>query len=342
MGTSMHYVGFDIHKKTIAYCVKTKGGKIRDEGEIPATRKGLKMWCEARSQAWCGAMEATLFTGWIYDELKPRARSLKVAHPAMLKALSASKKKNDRVDAALIADMLRADLLPECHMPDKLTRKLRRKMRFRRLIVNNTTQMKNKIAGLLMEIGAEYDSRKLHGKRYFYNLLGDAPYLEDVLDLLGDSRSTLEFLQTIERQLIHALCAHPHLKERVELLMTIPGVGRITALTWALEIGDVRRFASRNNAISYCGLCSAQDSSGGKDKRGPISKKRNKHLQSALIEAANLGPRNNPALKAVYERELQRGNKNRATLAVARKLVGYLLAVDRSGKPFELREPEQN
>ncbi len=68
-----------------------------------------------------------------------------------------------------------------------------------------------------------------------------------------------------------------------------------------------------------------------------MSKQRNKHLQTVLIEAAKLAPRFNPELKAVHERELAHGSRNRATLAVARKLVAYLLAVDRSGTPFTPR-----
>jgi transposase len=137
--------------------------------------------------------------------------------------------------------------------------------------------------------------------------------------------------------LIAALKGQPLLKERVERLMSIPGVGVVTALTWALEIGEVERFRSIARAISYCGLCSAQDNSAGKDKRGPISKQRNKHLQRVLVEAAHLAPRWNDELRALHERELQRGPKNRATLAVARKLVALLLAVDRRKTPYEER-----
>ena len=77
--------------------------------------------------------------------------------------------------------------------------------------------------------------------------------------------------------------------------------------------------------------------SAGKEQRGPISKQRNHHVQTILIEAAKLAPRYNPQLAAVHERELQRGNRNQATLAVARKLVAYLMAVDKSGKPFAMR-----
>jgi hypothetical protein len=78
-------------------------------------------------------------------------------------------------------------------------------------------------------------------------------------------------------------------------------------------------------------------SSAGKEQRGPISKQRNRHLQTILIEAAKLAPRHNPQLAAVHQRELQRGNRNRATLAVARKLVAYLMVVDKSGQPFQMR-----
>jgi transposase len=110
------------------------------------------------------------------------------------------------------------------------------------------------------------------------------------------------------------------------------------ALTWALEIDDPHRFSSVRRAISYCGLCSAQKESAGKTRRGPLSKQRNRHLQWTLVETAKLAPRWNPPLMAVREQERLRGSKNRASLAVARKLVAYLLAVDKRQSDFESRE----
>ncbi len=130
------------------------------------------------------------------------------------------------------------------------------------------------------------------------------------------------------------------LAERVERLMTIPAVGPITALTWALEVGEVQRFSSIKKAISYCGLCGAEKSSGNTVQRTPLSKQRNKHLQTTLIEAAKMAPRYSPALALLYDREKQKGNANRATLAVARKLVAYLMAVDRGQRNFLVMERE--
>ena len=120
--------------------------------------------------------------------------------------------------------------------------------------------------------------------------------------------------------------------------MTIPAVGPITALTWALEIGEVQRFSSIQKASSYGGLCGAEQSSGNTVQRTPPSKQRNKHLQTTLIEAAKMAPRNSPELAMLYDKEKRKGNSNRATLAVARKLVAYLMAVDRGQRNFQRAE----
>lgn len=336
--TTIDYIGFDVHKKTISFCAKAQDGRILDEGVIPARRAELSAWAEARTRPWVGALEATLFTGWIYDQLLSRAQQLKVAHPRMLQAIAASKKKNDRVDARKIADLLRCDLLPECYMAPSPIRELRRVLRYRNLVVRQATRIKNRTAGLLMETGTPYNKKRLHGTAYFHDLLASlAETPASVVELLQLSRAQLDMFATVQRRLLKGLREHPVLAERVERLQSIRGVGEILALTWALEIGEVERFGSIAQAVSYCGLTSAECSSAGKQQRGPISKQRNPHLQVVLIEAAKLAPRWNERLAAVHARELARGNRNRATLAVARKLVAYLLAVDRSGQPFRVR-----
>lgn len=333
---SIYYIGLDVHKKTIAYCIKTANGTKVRQGVVAAERKALGQWLNELPGPWLGALEATIFTGWIYDFLKPHAVELKVAHPEMLKAITAAKKKNDQADAEKLADLLRVNLLPECTMMSTELRELRRILRYRNLVVRTATQMKNKMSGLLMEVGVTYNKRSLHGRRYFNNLLERVEDVPDsVKELLLLSRGNLELFSAIQKKLITTLREQPLISERVKRLMSIAGVGEITALTWALEIGDPARFSSSRDAVSYCGLCSAQRESAGKEQRGPISKKRNKHLQSKLIEAAKLAPHWNQQLAALHEKELKRGNRNRATLAVARKLVEYLLAVDRRGRPFE-------
>lgn len=330
----LYYIGLDLHKKIIVYCIKSANGAVISRGTVAANRAALKVWVESLPQPWVVAMEATMFTGWVYDFLRPHATEVKVAHPEMLKAITAAKKKNDRADAEKICDLLRVDLLPVCFMASQEIRELRRVLRYRNHVVRMATSVKNKMSGLLMEVGGEYSKKQLHGRKYFHDLLEtieDVP--QSVLELLKFSRAGLEVFTGVQKKLLAALKDHDLIRDRVARLLTIPGVGEVTALTWVLEIGDPHRFSIRQ-AISYCGLCSAQKQSAGKDMRGPISKKRNKHLQSVLIEAAKLAPLWNPELAKVHERELSKGHRNRATLAVARKLVTYLLTVDKKEKGF--------
>lgn len=335
---SMHYIGLDIHKKVIAFCIKSKDGKVVDHGIVAANRQTLLQWVKTVPQPWMVAMEATLFTGWVYDLLKPYAVATKVAHPQMLKAITASKKKNDAADAEMIADLLRVNLIPECYMAPFELRELRRILRYRNHIVRMAVKEKNKISGLLMEVGATYAKKRLHGRKYFHQLLDTIEYVPDsVLDMLQLSRSNMELFMAVQKKLVRALKTNPLICDRVKRLMTVPGIGEVTALTWALEIGEPERFTSVRKAVSYCGLCAAQKESAGKAYRGPISKKRNKHLQTMLVEAAKLAPHWNPQLAEIHKKELTKGHRNRATLAVARKLVAYLLWVDKSGSDFQLK-----
>ena len=185
--------------------------------------------------------------------------------------------------------------------------------------------MKNKVAGLLMAIGQPYVKQKLHRKKYFYPLLEQLPEQQNsVRELLAISRSRSRM--ELERRRLQELAKHALLGERVKRLQTIQGVGPVLALTWALEVGEPSRFPSIGEAVSYCGLCGAQKESAEKSQRGALSKQRNKNLQTMLIEAAKLAPRYNEQLREVYQRECERGPRNRATVAVARKLVAYLLA----------------
>lgn len=338
---TLYYIGLDVHKRKIAYCIKDVAGNILKAGFIPSQRKALNEWLKTLPNRWAGAMEATMFTGWIYDHLKPHAAELKVAHPEMLKAIIAGKKKNDRVDAAILADLLRTNLLPECYMLPQQTRELRRVLRYRNFVMRMGVKTKNKISGLLMEVGAQYDKQRIHGKKYFHEFLErveDVP--ESVINLLKMSRANLELFKTAQKRLIAVLRGHNSIRERVERLMTIPGVCEILALTWVLEVGDPNRFSNIAQAVSYCGLCSAQKESAGKSSRGPISKKRNKHLQCILIEAAKIAPLWNEQLAEVHQAMLAKTHRNTASLAVARKLVAYLLAVDKSEKPFAYREQQ--
>jgi transposase len=223
------------------------------------------------------------------------------AHPLMLRAIAAAKKKNDHIDARKICDCLRSDFLPECYMASTAIRERRRTLRYRNLLVRQMAQMKIKISTLLMAAGVSYNKQRLHKAGYFCELLATNPDIDEGLrSLLRLCRETVVRLQKTESALVPSLESDSLLMDRVERLMTIPAVGPITALTWALEVEDVQRFSSIKKATSYCGLCGAEKRSGSSVQRTPLSKQRNKHLQTTLIEAGKTAPRNSPELAMLY------------------------------------------
>jgi transposase len=327
-----YFVGLDVHKQTIAFCIKTADGTIVREGTIKTRREDLDGWLKTIPGPWVCGMETTLFSHWIYHHLRQRGADVQMGHAARMKAICAGKKKSDKIDARTIADLLRCNMFPTCYVIDPALGALRRQMRFRRSVVNEQTRFKNSTAGMLMEAGVEYEGRRLHGKRYFQTLMRANPWVSaELRPLLNFNRQQIETLERMDKGLLKLLKTHPQLCRRVEALMKIDGVGPVTALTWALEIGTPERFRSIKNAQSYAGLTSAFRESAGKQQRGPISKQRNAHLQSAIIEAAKLAPTHNEKLKAVYQKHRAAGaDDNVASLEVARKLVAYLLAADRA------------
>jgi hypothetical protein len=215
-----------------------------------------------------------------------------------LRPSAASKKENDKLEARKTADLVRCHLLPVCYVAPAEMRELRRLLRYRNLVVAQGVRIKNKMSGLLMEVGAECHS--LHGKQYFTELQGSLEEVpESVKDLLRLRRGALEMLETTQQQLLQRLQKEPRLVQRLAVLSA----------------------------------CFGQQIAAGTDLQ-----QRNAHLQTVLIEAAKLAPQLNRQLAAVHDRELKQGHRNRATLEVARKLVAYLLPVDKSGQPFRIRE----
>src|SRR5215471_11652682 len=274
----MYYIGLDVHKKTISYCVKDAAGCVYGEGKIGSTRRELDAWVRMLPQPRMMAMEATIFTGWIYDHLLPHADKVKVAHPLMLRAIAAAKRKNDRIDASKIADCLRCDFLPECHMASTAIRDRRRVLRYRHLVLRQAVQMKNRISGLLMETGVSYNKLHLHRMGYFADLMSSSEEIrESIRPLLKLCREHIDRSIRLDTALLRSLERDPLLTDRLQRLRTIPGVGPITALTWALEVGDTSRFRSikirvriRLTRVRALGLLSCNPRHYRKQRLGPI------------------------------------------------------------------------
>jgi hypothetical protein len=221
----MYYIGLDVHKKTSSYCVKDATGRVLQEGRIGSTRYELDAWIRTLPQPRTMAMEATISTGWIYDHLLPHAEAVKVAHPLMLRAMAATKKKNDRIDAGKIADCLRWDFLPECHIAPTPIRDRRRVLRYRNLVQRQSVQMKNRISGLLMETGVSYNKLRLHRMGYFAQLLStNKEITASNRPLLHLCREHIDRSIRLDRTLLRSREQDPMLSEWLQRLAPCPAL----------------------------------------------------------------------------------------------------------------------
>ena len=161
----------------------------------------------------------------------------------------------DKHDAGKLADCLRCNFLPECHMAPTAIRDRRRVLHYRHLLVRQMAQTKNRVSGLLMETGVQHNRSRLHKVGYIRRLMATSSEIDDsIRPLLRLSRDTIQRCQKTEYALVSSLERDPLLKERIRPANGA-GVGPITALNWALEMGEISRFRSIKQAVSYCGLC---------------------------------------------------------------------------------------
>src|SRR5580692_8237882 len=244
----MYYIGLDVHKKTISYCVKDAAGCVYGEGRIGSTRQELDAWIRTLPQPRTIAMEATIFSGWIYDHLLPHASAIKVAHPLMLRAIAAARKKNDRIDASTIADCLRCDFLPECHMASTEIRDRRRTLRYRNLVL---MRMKSRISGLLMETGVSYNKQRLHKLGYFTDLLSTNEEInESIRPLLKVSREHIMRAQRLDYALVSSLERDPLLASAATVIASQALISGAFSLTrQAMLLGYLPRVTVKHTAF---------------------------------------------------------------------------------------------
>ena len=333
----MYYVGLDIHKLTVTYHVLAADGRDMGSGTVSTRHSTLKAMALQLPRPWTGVMEATLFTQHIYQTLVPYAHDLQVGDSNKMRSMNPDKHKSDPRDAHFFSQLVRCGIVPRVHVLTPQMYELRQALRYRFLLLQQAVRMRNKTAGLLMEAGIEYDKRRLQGRSYFADLIKSLDNVpEIVVNLLKHARGMADVFYAGQKKLLSALNTHPALRDRVARLKGPRAVGDVTALTWALEIGDPNRFRSIADAVSYCGLCAAEEESAGKRcRRGRLSPRCNMHLRTVLIETAKLAPRHNPQLAEIYNKALERTrNENLATIAVARKLVAWLLAIDKHKEEF--------
>jgi transposase len=316
----MNSVGIDLHRKRSHVAVIDEGGTellSRRIANDPATFLELLEGVDGESRI---ALEATYGWEWLAELLEEAGYELHLAHPLRTRAIAAARVKTDAVDARTLAQLLRADLLPEAYVAPRELRDLRDLLRHRVALTQLRSALKNRVHALLARHGIQHGYADLFGKRGGEFLaaleLRDPPRrrLESLLSLIADFDREIE-LASGE---IDALAKRD---DRVEVLCQIRGIGPYTAMLVIAEVGDIARFGSARKLCAWAGLTPTIRSSDGKARLGHITKQGSRPLRWALVEAAQHAGRGGGPLRDSFERIAKRRGRKIAKVAIARKIL---------------------
>jgi transposase len=264
-------------------------------------------------------VEATINGQWFERMLRRYQHELWVGDAAEIRAARVRKQKTDSRDAQHILDLLLADRFPRIWVPSPMERDVRQLLRHRHKLVRFRTSTMNQLQALAIGQG-------LCRKQKLWSKAGRLE-LESLLLDPWASRRRDELLQLLDQlnpwitDLDRAVLQEVQHRPEATLLMREPGVGPITALAFVLTIGPVVRFAKSKKLVSYLGLNPSEESSGGRQRLGAISKQGNTMLRHLLIEAGQAASKFDPELRRDYQRlKFRRGNSGVAKVAIARKL----------------------
>lgn len=280
------------------------------------------------------AVEACGFWPAFREVVEPEVKRLVLVHPQRVKAIASAKLKNDRVDSATLAHLLRCDLLPESWKADRGTQARRQQVRLRATLVRHRTRLKNQVHAVLHQQGLRSPVTDLFGKRGRL-WLAEVKLPVQARESVNVCLRLLDgYSEEIQKQNLQ-LSEKAKQDKRAEWLMTIPGIGECSAMMLLAEIGDIGRFQDKEALCSYAGLVPRVRESAGKAARGGITRQGSPWMRWILVEAAQVATRCSPAAKRYYERLARKKHKHVARVALARKLLIAVYALLRDGVVFD-------
>jgi len=330
----MIHIGVDLHQRFCYMTAMETSGKMRQQGRVandPASLRGyFGQWREPVE----AAVEACSFWPAFFAAVEPLGVRLVLVHPQRVKAIASAKLKNDRVDSATLAHLLRARLLPEAWAPPPATRALRQQVRLRVSLGQQRTRLKNQVHAVLHQQGLRPPVSDLFGRRGRQWLAAvelPAAARQGVNTYLALLQSYDEQIRAWER----SWAQDEEGEARVQWLETIPGFGGYAARLVLAEIGDIHRFASKRQLYSYAGLVPRLRESGQRQRRGGITRSGSPRLRWMLVQAAHSAVRSSPAARAYFQRLARHKHRQVARVALARKLLGAVWALLRHGVCFD-------
>ena len=278
-------------------------------------------------------IESTANWYWIYDLLTDNGFDVVISNPVKTKAIASARIKNDKLDSHMLAQLLRADLLATVHVSNRHTRQFKELLRHRSKLVGDTVRMKNRIHNILAKNNLTVPVSDLFGKKglQFLSEASLPAYHRRQVDTYLDFYQPLKEQVSVLTEQIRQMAKN---NSMAKLLMTIPGVGFITAMFMVAEIEDISRFPSYRHLASYAGLVPCLDASADKQRIGHITKQGSPHLRCALVEAAQASARTKSRLNIFFRRRIVKSGYRKAIVATAHKIIQYAYFILRDQQPY--------
>jgi len=335
----MLHAGLDLSRKRLDFHLLDEQGESVEVGAAPPDAdglRGLSVRVDRYRQPVRAAIESMTGARFVHDQLELHGWEVEIADAVKVKGLAPLACKTDRIDAWVLAELSRRELVPAIWLPDPRVRAERERARFRLHLVRHRTSLKQRVHATLLTHGKPCpvsDLFGVRGRELLAALELPEPWATDV-------EASLRLIDELEREIaaceveLRTLGAE---HRYVPLLTTIPGIAWVLAYTIAAEIGDIARFSSPAKLAGYTGLCPRVYQSGESDRRGPLSKMGPRYLRWALIEATTHASRH-PAYRERYERTKLRLGKQRgprvAQVDLARRLAEAIWHMLTHNRPF--------
>jgi transposase len=336
--------GVDAHRTKTHVTIVDDVGKVLTRKRVSSSSDELQRLFAHYQEPIKAVVEATYNWGPVYDWLDEIADDVVLAHPAKVRAIAEARIKNDKIDSETLAQLLRADLIPQAYAPSKEIRAVKRVLRQRMFFVRVQTMVKNRIHALLAQHAIVLpDATDLYGKAGLAWLQQlalpqpDGQLLRDDLCLLATLRERIIATDALIGQLTKG-------DEVIGWLLSLPGIGSFFAVLLRYEVDDMTRFRSAKKFARYTGLIPSTYASNTRVYHGPLTKQGNKWLRWAFIEAVAPALRASSSLRHYHDRIKARRGAHDARVCTARKLAELAWTVwterrcyaeERSARPSE-------
>jgi len=341
IGQTDYFIGIDQHKHYSMVAVINPGGaKLIEEKLYHSDIVGLtKFFSQFPSAATEIALEATGFWYWLYDLLESLHLKVKLAHPLKVKLIAESTIKTDKIDAYVLANLLRTGYLPTSYIPSKDIRNHRELLRHRIVLVYERTSLKNRIASVLSKLGINKEVCNLYskeGKSWLRGLNLSDPYQLEINNYLELIEKLTDMAVGLDKQIKKYLIKD----ERAKYLMSIPGIGEYTAYLLLAEIGEIDRFNSAKKLASYAGLVPSVNQSGQHLYFGRITKQGDTYMRYGAVESSHVAVRFDEGFGQRYRLLKSKKGSAVAITAIARDLIEVVYYVLKEKRNYYYKYPK--